>query len=127
MKRRNFISLLGCAVAFPFAAHAQQGQGVRRIAVLQPFATDSPEKPRVEAFVQELQRLGWIDGRNLQIEYRWETSDLRKAAIELVARSPEVILVSSTQAMTPLQQYLRKSPIRSVPASLTVWQNLAAT
>ena len=79
MKRRNFIGFLGGAVAFPFATHAQQDRGVRRIAVLQPFAIDSPEKPRVEAFVQELQRLGWTDGRNLQIEYRWETSDLRKA------------------------------------------------
>jgi putative ABC transport system substrate-binding protein len=58
-----------------------------------------------------LQRLGWTDGRNLQIEYRWETSDLRKAAIELVARSPEVILVSSTQAMTPLQQATKSVPI----------------
>ncbi len=111
MKRRNFIGLLGGAVAFPFAAHAQQDRGVRRIAVLQPFAVDSPEKPRVEAFVHELQRLGWTDGRNLQIEYRWETSDLRKAAIELVARSPEVILVSSTQAMTPLQQATKSVPI----------------
>ena len=82
MKRRNFIGLLGGAVAFPFAAHAQQDRGVRRIAVLQPFAIDSPEKPRVEAFVQELQRLGWTDGRNLQIEYRWETSDLRAFGIE---------------------------------------------
>ena len=78
MKRRNFIGLLGGAIALPFAAHAQQDKGVRRIGVLQPFAIDSPEKPRVEAFLQELQRLGWTDGRNLQIEYRWETSDLRK-------------------------------------------------
>jgi putative ABC transport system substrate-binding protein len=81
------------------------------IAVLQPFAIDSPERPRVEAFLQELQRLGWTDGRNLQIEYRWETSHLRKAAIELVAWSPEVILVSSTQAMTPLQQATKSVPI----------------
>ena len=111
MKRRNFIGLLGGAVAFPFAARAQQDQGVRRIGVLQPFAIDSPEKPRVEAFVQELQRLGWTDGRNLQIEYRWETSDLRKAAMELLAWSPEVILVSSTQAMTPMQQATKTVPI----------------
>jgi len=76
------------------------------IAVLQPFAIDSPERPRVEAFLQELQRLGWTDGRNLQIEYRWETSHLR-----LVAWSPEVILVSSTQAMTPLQQATKSVPI----------------
>jgi putative ABC transport system substrate-binding protein len=66
MKRRDFIGLLGGAVAVPFAAHAQRDQGVRRIGVLQPFATDTPEKARVTAFVQELQRLGWTEGRNLQ-------------------------------------------------------------
>src|SRR5262245_55946792 len=111
MKRRGFIGLLGGAVAFPFAAHAQQDQGVRRIAVLQPFAIDAPEKVRVEAFLQELQRLGWTDGRNLQIEYRWETRDLRKAAAELVALSPDVILVSTTPAVSAMQQATRAIPI----------------
>jgi hypothetical protein len=71
---------------------AQHDERVRRIGVLQPFAKDSPESVRVAAFLQEMQRLGWTDGRNLQIEYRWETGDLQKAAIELVALSPEVIL-----------------------------------
>jgi putative ABC transport system substrate-binding protein len=133
MKRRGFIGLLGGAVAFPFAAHAQQDQGVRRIAVLQPFAIDAPEKVRVEAFLQELQRLGWTDGRNLQIEYRWETHDLRKAAAELVALSPDVILVSTTPAVSVMQQATRTIPIvftqvaiRSVPALLPVWRSPAA-
>ena len=96
MKRRDFIGLLGGAVALPFAAYAQRDQGVRRIGVLQPFAIDSAEKARIEAFVLELQRLGWTDGGNLQIKYSWGASDLSKAAMELVAWSPEVILVSST-------------------------------
>jgi putative tryptophan/tyrosine transport system substrate-binding protein len=111
MKRRDFIGLLGGAVALPFAAHAQRDQGVRRVGVLQPFATNSPEKARIDAFLQELQRLGWTDGGNLQIKYSWGTSDLRKAAMELVAWSPDVILVSSTQALTPVQQATNTVPI----------------
>src|SRR3974390_827704 len=111
MKRRDFIGLLSGAIALPPAAHGQHGQGVRRIGVLQPFAMNSPEKPRVDAFLQELQRLGWTDGGNLQIKYSWGTSDLRQAAMELVAWSPDVILVSSTQALTPVQQATNRIPI----------------
>ena len=80
MKRRKFIALIGGAVAMPLAARAQQNERIRRLGVLQPFAKDAPESARVEAFVQELQRLGWTDGRNLQIEYRWETRDLQKVS-----------------------------------------------
>ena len=111
MKRRDFIGLLGGALAFPLASHAQQHQRIRRIGVLQPFAIDTPEKVRVEAFLQELQRLGWTDGRNLQIEYRWETRDLRKAAMESVALSPDVILVSSTPAVSAMQTATQTIPV----------------
>ena len=111
MKRREFITLLGGAAAWPLAARAQQPERMRRIGVLQPFPKDSPEKARIEAFLKELQRLGWTDGRNLQIEYRWQTSDLRKAAMELVALSPDVILVSSTPGVNALQQTTRTVPV----------------
>jgi putative tryptophan/tyrosine transport system substrate-binding protein len=111
MKRREFIAALGGAAVWPLAVRAQQNERTRRIGVPQPFAKDSPESARVAAFLQELQRLGWTDGRNLQIEYRWETSDLRKAAMELVALSPEVILVSSTPAVSSLQQATRTIPV----------------
>ena len=111
MRRREFIAALGGAAAWPRVARAQQTERTRRIGVLQPFAKDSPESARVAAFLQELQRLGWTDGRNLQIEYRWETSDLRKASMELVALSPEVILVSSTPAVSSLQQVTRTIPV----------------
>src|SRR5215831_21418863 len=104
MRRREFIAALGGAAACQMIARAQQNTRTRRIGVLQPFAKDSPESARVAAFLQELERLGWTDGRNLQIEYRWETNDLRKAAMELVALSPDVILVSSTPAVSFLQQ-----------------------
>jgi putative tryptophan/tyrosine transport system substrate-binding protein len=91
---------------------AQQAQRVRRIGVLMPFAKDNPEgQARIAAFLKELQRLGWTDGRNLQIEYRWDTGDLRKAATELVALSPEVIFGSATPAVTALQQSTHTVPI----------------
>jgi len=112
MKRREFISLLGGAVAWPLAAHAQQNERMRRIGVLMPFAKDSPEgQARNAAFLQELQKLGWTEGRNLQIEYRWDTGNLRKAATELVTSSPDVILASSTQAVAALQQETGTVPI----------------
>src|SRR5215469_2934021 len=112
MKRRAFIALIGGAAAVPFAARAQQNDRIRRIGVLVPYAKDSSEgQARVAAFRQELQRLGWTEGRNLQIEYRWDTDDLRKAATELVALSPDVIFASTTPAVAALQQATRSVPI----------------
>ena len=71
--RREFITLLGGAAAWPFAAHAQQGERVRRIGVLAPTALDDAEaQTRFAALRQGLQRFGWIEGRNLQIDARWE-------------------------------------------------------
>jgi len=96
----------------PFAAQAQQNERIRRIGVLMPYAKDNSEgQARVAAFLQELQRLGWTEGRNLRIEYRWGADDLRKAAKELVAFSPDVILVNATQATTPMQQATKTVPI----------------
>jgi putative ABC transport system substrate-binding protein len=85
---------------------------MRRIGVLMPLASDNPEgQARITAFLQELQKLGWTEGRNLQIEYRWDTDDLRKAATELVALSPDVIFASTTPAVAALQQATRSVPI----------------
>src|SRR6516225_4045382 len=79
MKRREFITLLGGAAAWPLAARAQQPERARRIGVLTPFAADDPEaKARVEAFVQALQQLGWSVGRNLQIDIRWGAGDAER-------------------------------------------------
>jgi putative ABC transport system substrate-binding protein len=114
MNRREFVTVLGGATAWPLATHAQQPGPMRRIGVLMPFAKDDAEgQARVTAFIQELERLGWTEGRNLQIEYRWETSDpeLRKAATELVALSPDVIFVTSTSATAPMQQATQTVPI----------------
>ena len=96
----------------PLMAQAQQSERTRRIGVLMPFPKDNLEgQTRIAAFLQEMQQLGWSDGRNLQIEYRWETGDIRKAAMELVALSPDVILASTTPALAALQPVTRTVPI----------------
>src|SRR3974390_1993712 len=112
MRRREFIKVIAGSAAWPLAARAQQPERMRRIGVLMPFAKDNPEgQARNAAFLQELQKLGWTEGRNLQIEYRWDTGDLRKAATELVTSSPDVILATSTPAVAALQQATRTVPI----------------
>jgi putative tryptophan/tyrosine transport system substrate-binding protein len=113
MERHHFITLLGGTVmAWPLTAHAQQAERVRRIGVLMPFAKDNPEgQARIAAFLQEMQKLGWTEGRNLQIEYRWDTGDLRKAATELVTLSPDVIVAYATPAVAALQPATRTVPI----------------
>jgi putative ABC transport system substrate-binding protein len=112
MKRREFIALIGGAATIPLTAQAQQSERTRRIGVPMPFPKDNSEgQKRIAAFLQELQQLGWIDGRNLQIEYRWETGDIQRAAIELVALSPDVIFASTTPALAALQPATRTVPI----------------
>jgi putative ABC transport system substrate-binding protein len=105
--------LLGsAAVAWPLALRAQQSGQMRRIGVLMPLARGDPEgQARITAFVQGLQKLGWTEGRNLQIEYRWGIDDLQKAATELVALSPDVIFASNTPGVAALQQATRSVPI----------------
>src|SRR5262245_47351829 len=96
MKRRDFITLLGGAVAWPLAARAQQAAQMRRIGVLMNTGADESEsQARLAAFMQGLQELGWAAGRNLRIDYRWSVGDaarLRKDAELLVALRPGVIL-----------------------------------
>jgi hypothetical protein len=70
--RRKFLATLGGAAAWSFAVRAQQPERMRRVGVLIPLAADDPESPaRVTALAQGLQQLGWTDGRNLRIDYRW--------------------------------------------------------
>jgi putative tryptophan/tyrosine transport system substrate-binding protein len=113
MRRRDFIKVIaGSAAAWPLAARAQQAERMRRVGVLMPFAKDSPEaQARIAAFLQELQKLGWTESRNLQIEYRWDTGDLRKDATELVTLSPDVIVAYTTPAVAALQPATRTVPI----------------
>jgi putative ABC transport system substrate-binding protein len=112
MKRRDLIALLGGAATWPLAARAQQSAQMRRLGVLIPLARDNPEgQARIAAFLQELQKLGWTEGRNLQIDYRWGSGDMQKAAAELVALSPDVIFATNTSGVAPLQQATRSVPI----------------
>ena len=117
MKRREFITLFGGAAAtWPFTALAQQPDRVRRIGMLAAgTAEDDPQaRARKAAFLQGLQQLGWTEGQNVQIDYRWpgaNAADARKYAAELVALAPDVILVSGTPAVPPMLQATRTIPI----------------
>jgi putative tryptophan/tyrosine transport system substrate-binding protein len=117
MRRREFITLLGGVVAaWPFAVQAQQGERMRRIGVLTSgAAADDPDgQIRSAAFSQELQHLGWTDGRNIRIDYRWGAGDpdnIRKYATELVALAPDVILASGTATVGALLHATRTVPI----------------
>ncbi len=116
MKRREFIKLVaGAMVAWPFAARAQQPERVRRIGVLMNLAADDPQSPiRIAAFLHGLQQLGWTDGRNVRIDYRWGANDAergRRYAVELIALAPDVILVSGSPAVAASQQATHTVPV----------------
>jgi len=116
MKRREFITLIGGATAaWPLAARAQQGEGVRRIGVLMGLAESDPEgHSRAAAFRQGLEQLGWIEGRNVRIELRWAAGDVDRArsyAAELVAFAPDVIFAGATSALAALQPATKTIPI----------------
>jgi putative ABC transport system substrate-binding protein len=110
MRRRDFITLLGGAAAWPLAARAQQGERVRRIGVLMYWTADDAEgQARLAAFVQALKQLGWSD---LRIDTRWATADdIRRHAAELVALAPDVLVAATG---TPWRRYYRQpAPCRS--------------
>ena len=113
--RREFITLLGGAVAWPLATHAQQSKDMRRVAALMPYTANDPQaQNRNAAFLQGLQQLGWTIGQNVQIDYRWsegKEDDTRKYAAELVALAPDVIFTSGSAAIGPLRRATRTVPI----------------
>jgi putative ABC transport system substrate-binding protein len=116
MRRREFIALVGSnAVLWPIAARARQGDRLRRIGVLMNLTAEDPVSiARAKAFAEGLQALGWIDGRNVQIEYRWAASkaDLfRRYAAELVALEPDAILTSGGAGVAPVLDATRTIPV----------------
>jgi putative tryptophan/tyrosine transport system substrate-binding protein len=115
MKRRDFITLLGAVAAFPFAARAQQPDRIRRIGVLYSGSAEGDPETKIQlaAFVKELQQLGWTDGRNVRIDYRFAAGNpenYTKYAAELVALAPDVILAPGT-ALVAMLQATRAVPI----------------
>ena len=113
MGRREFITLLGGAAAWPLAASAQDR--VRRVGVLMNTTSDEPDsQARITALAQGLQEAGWVVGRNLRIDTRWSSgnrSRLRKDAAELVALGPDVIVAGVGPTTLALQQVSRTVPI----------------
>jgi putative tryptophan/tyrosine transport system substrate-binding protein len=115
MRRREFISLIGGASAWPLAARAQQSNSMRRIAVLMGFAEGDPNaQAYVLAMRQKLETLGWVEGRNVRIDYRWASDDPEKArafARELIGMTPSVIVTSTNQVTETVRRETATIPI----------------
>ena len=114
MRRRDFMAILGGAAAWPFASVAQQS-APRRLGILMAYAsTDVEAKARVDAFIAELAKLGWSDGKNIQLDYRWsggDTGRIATHAAELVATKPALILAATTPVVRALLKETRSIPI----------------
>jgi putative tryptophan/tyrosine transport system substrate-binding protein len=115
MNRRDFITLLGGAAAWPLAARAQQGERMRRIGIVMPFAKgDSEGETRIRVFKQELAKLGWTDGGNIQFDERWPADNMdlvRSHAASLVASNPDIIVASGGRIVPVLMRLTRSIPI----------------
>src|SRR5262245_1185683 len=116
MRRRDFIAAVSSSVvAWPIAAGAQRDQRVRRIGALMNLTAEDPvSMARAKAFDQELQALGWIDGRNVQIDYRWAAGKaefFHRHAAELAALAPDVILASGGAGLPAALEATRTIPV----------------
>jgi len=116
MRRREVITLLsGAAATWPLAARAQQSKQMRRVGLLMNTAADSPEaQPRLSAFREGLQQLGWTDGSNVRIDIRWGANDVeldRRYAAELISLAPDLVVAAGTLSVAALQRVTRTLPI----------------
>jgi putative tryptophan/tyrosine transport system substrate-binding protein len=115
MRRREFITLLGGAIAWPIATRAQQGERARRIAVLMNNAEDDPEgQARAAAFRQGLQTLGWTEGKNLRIDWYWTAGDVRRIrgdVTQLAGQPPDIIVANGRVTLSEAVQVIRSIPI----------------
>src|SRR5262249_28412778 len=132
MRRREFITVFGgAAVVWPLAARAQQPNGTRRVGVLINLSENDVEAQRlITAFRERLAQLGWVDGRNLRIDYRWASGDvdrIRAFAKELVELSPDVIVGYATPSVVALQHETSSIPIVFLSVTDPVGQGLVAS
>ena len=132
MRRRQFIALLGGAAStWPLKTHAQKTEGMRRIGVLLSVPESDPEaKVELAAFAQELKKLGWSEGRNIQIDYRFSAGDIARMAMfakELVAMKPDVIVARSTPVLKAVAAETSTIPLVFIGVSDPVGEGLAAS
>ena len=115
MKRREFMTLLGGAATWPLAARAQQPERMRRVGILMNSgADDTDSQAQLAAFQEELEQLGWLSGRNLQIDTRWGAEDserIRRYAVEIVALAPDVILAAGGPVVAAIRRASRTVPV----------------
>ena len=131
LRRREFITLLGSAAAWPLAARAQQLERVRRVGVLMGFDENDPGATGwLSGFMQRLAELGWTDGRNVRMDIRWATGDLdgiRTFAKQLVGLQPDVILSQTTPVTGALYRETRTIPIIFVMVGDPVGEGFVAS
>ncbi len=133
MKRREFITLLGGAAAWPLAARAQQPGRVRRVGILMPYPKgDSEHEARVRAFKQELAKLGWTDGANVRFDEHWTTDNMdmvRSHAASVVASNPDIIVTTGGRVVPVFMRLTRSIPMvlpsASDPVGVGYAQSLA--
>jgi putative ABC transport system substrate-binding protein len=121
IRRREFVFTLGWIAAWPLASQAQQPERMRRIGVLMLYPESDPQgQLRATAFTQGLQQLGWVVGRNVQIDFQWGFGDadwLRSAAAQLLRLAPDVIVANGTPAAKTMQQASRTVPVIFIAGS----------
>src|SRR5262245_17728138 len=115
MKRREFVAILGAAAAWPLAGYGQQPERTRRVGVLIPTQENHPfSRASVAAFGRALADFGWVEGKNIRIDYRFAAGDptlFKIYAAELAGLSPDAILTGSSVAVAALQQRTRTIPV----------------
>jgi putative ABC transport system substrate-binding protein len=131
MKRRTFIAGLSAAAAWPVAARAQQSDSMRRVGVLMDSAESNPEgQARIAAFREVMLALGWTEGRNIHIDYRWGAGDVDRThayAAELVTFRPDVIFAYAAAQLEALSRETKTIPIIFVGASAPVEDGYVAS
>jgi putative ABC transport system substrate-binding protein len=131
IRRRDFITLLGGAAAWPLVARAQQPGTIKRVGMLMNFAATQPQgQSSVAAFVERLRQLGWSEARNLRLDVRWNAGDAELAKIfaaQLIGLMPDVILAASTTNLTLIRQLTSSVPIVFVTVTDPVEQGFVSS